>query len=362
MRISTNMFHSQGVTSIQSHQGDVLDMQLKLSTGKRVNAPGDDPVAMNQIHSLNRTMNTIDQYAKNGEYAKTQLVLEETAITDTIDSIQRARELSIQMLNGTYSDDDKASTAAEIDEIVLQVKNMMNFSNSEGELIFAGSSVFAEAAFVEDVNNPGYYAYIGSANAAGQVESDGVTAVHDPLANYGSRFVQIGFDADNKVNPDDQGDSSRVRITDNGANVFAMDASLTPGNLDSTTGVDNNILNVLVNLSNLLKGNASEPIAVENGNPANTAPTLDDIVGQMDNAIDNMSKVLAEIGGRQNRIESQYNAGEAFKLSLEEQRLNLEEMDIVEGVTELTKSQNALQMAQQVFTRVQDMSLFNYLR
>jgi len=342
MRISTNQFHSQGINSIQKHQADVLETQLQLSTGKRVNAASDDPVATAQIHSLNRTMNTIDQYAKNGEYGKSQLVLEETAINDSVTQLQRARELSIQMLNGTYSATDRQATAAELEQIIQQTKNMMNYRNSEGEMIFAGSSVFAEQAFVEDVNNPGYYAYIGSTNAIGQVESDGVTAVYDELASYGSRFVQIGFDADNRVTADDQGDSSRIRITDNGDKVFGITTTT------AFTGTpDSNILNVLVELKNALEAGLEPPAGV---------------VTDLATGIDQLSKVRAEIGGRQNRIEAQYNAGESFKIALEERRMNLEDMDVVEGVTELTKSQNALEMAQQIFTRVQSMSLFQYLR
>ena len=347
------MFHSQGINSIQKHQSDVLDMQLKLSTGKRVNAPSDDPVATSQIHSLNRTMNTIDQYAKNGEFAKSQLVLEETAVSDTISSLQRARELGIQMLNGTYSDENKKATAAEIDQIIQQVQNMMNYTNSEGEKLFAGSSVDVEKAFITDPSNTDYFTYVGSPNAA---------ADRDEQALYGSRFVQIGFDDDNRIDPNDLGDPSRVRITDNGAKVFAVDPDLNPNNLDETSGVDNNILNVLVNMSKLLRGEATQPLAVETGGPAPVAPTLDDVIEQMDSSLDNLSLVRAEIGGRQNRIESQYDAGESFKISIEERRSNIEDMDLVEGITELTKYQNSLQMAQQIFTRVQDMSLFNYLR
>jgi len=333
MRVSTNLFHSQGINSIQQHQGDVLDMQLKLSTGKRVNAPSDDPVAMSQIHSLNRTMNMLDQYADNGEYAKMQLVQEETAVSDTILQLQRARELAVQMSTGTYSSEDRQSTAYEIGEIIEQVKNMMNYRNSDGELLFAGSSVFADAAFVDDANNPGYYSYIGSPNAG---------ALEDPLANYGSRFVQIGFDVDNKVDANDQGDSSRIRITDNGEKVFGIATTTTfAGTADS------NLLNVLVELKNSL-----------DAGDVPAAGVLDDLQA----GITQLSEVRTEIGGRQNRILAQFDAGETFKLTLEERRMELEDMDIVEGVTELTKSQNALQMAQQVFTRVQDMSLFNYLR
>lgn len=346
MRISTNMFHSQGVTAIQTHQKSVVDTQLQLSTTKRVNAPGDDPVATSQIHALNRTMNTIDQYAKNGEYAKSQLVLEETAIGDTIGSIQRARALAIQMSNGTYTAADRQAAAAEVDQIIQQVRNTMNYRNSEGELIFAGSSVNAPQAFVEDVNNPGYYAYIGGVNS----DPSGLeTTPQDPLANYGSRFVQIGFDDDNILSPDDAGDPSRVRITDNGDRVFSIPGGGTLPYLYNTGGgtPEANILNVLVEFKNTL---------VAGDVPA------DGIIGDMDSALTNLSQVRAEIGGRQNRIESQYEAGESFKLTLEERRMTLEDMDLVAGANELTKSQNALQVAQQVFTKVQAMTLFNYLR
>jgi flagellar hook-associated protein 3 FlgL len=342
MRISTNQFHSQGINSIQKHQADVLETQLRLSTGKRVNVASDDPVATAQIHSLNRTMNTIDQYARNGEYGKSQLVLEETAINDSVTQLQRARELSIQMLNGTYSATDRQAAAAELEQIIQQTKNMMNYRNSEGEMIFAGSSVFAEQAFVEDVNNPGYYAYIGSTNAIGQFESDGITPVYDELASYGSRFVQIGFDSDNRVTADDQGDSSRIRITDNGDKVFGITTTTV-----FTGTPDSNILNVLVELKNTLAAGLEPPAGV---------------VTDLATGIDQLSKVRAEIGGRQNRIEAQYDAGESFKIALEERRMNLEDMDLVKGSTDLTKSQNALEVAQQVFTRVQSMSLFDYLR
>ncbi|NPA72157.1 MAG: flagellar hook-associated protein 3 [Gammaproteobacteria bacterium] len=342
MRVSTSLFHSMGLQSIQKHQEDVLDLQVKLSTGKRVNAPGDDPVALNQIHSLNRTMTTIDQFAKNGEYAKSQLTQEETSLSDSITQLQRARELAVQMSSGTYGPTDRQAAAAEVDQIIQQTKNMMNYRNSEGELMFAGSAALAEQAFVEDVNNPGYYAYIGSTNAVGQFESDGVTPVYEPLAGYGARFIQVGFDADNKLSADDKGDSSRIRLSDNGADVF---------NITTTTVFtgtpDQNVLNVLVELKNSLQSGAA---------PA--AGVLDDLKA----GIDQLSKVRADIGGRQNRIEAQYDAGESFKIALEERRMGLEDMDIVKGVTDLTQSQNALQLAQQVFSRVQSMSLFDYLR
>lgn len=341
MRISTNQFHTLSFNSINKHQNDVMDMQEKLTTGNRVNRPSDDPVVTSQIHSLKNAVNSLSQFEKNGEFAKSQLSLEETQISTAVDLTQRARELTIQMMNGTYTAGDRQSTAKEIDQIIKHLTGIMNSNNSEEELLFAGNNVDAAAAFVADPANsaalqPGneYYAYIGSANAGAQF---------DDRANFGARFVQIGFDNDQTVAPDDKGDSSRVRITDNGAKVFNV-----PGGATSLPpGVDPNILNVLVGLKDSL----------DQGNPPPDA-IADDLLS----AIKGLSTQEAEIGSRQNRIQIQAEAGQTFSIALQERRVGLEEMDVVEGISKLTSSQNALQMAQQVFMRVQEMSLFNYLR
>ncbi len=348
MRVSTSQFHEQGINSIQNHQANLLKIQEQMSTGKRINNPSDDPSGMNQVHGLNMAMNKIEQFAKNGEFAKASLVLEETAISSTVESLQRARELSIQMMNDTFSAQNRQATAKEVGQIIEQVRNMMNFTNSEGEKIFAGNNVNVTSAFVEDtVNVPAnngsgepllagnkFFAYIGSPNAG---------VHHDANANYGARFVQIGFDNDNRLIPNDLGDPSRVRITDNGNKVF----NLPDGASSLPAGVDPNILNVLVNLKDHLDRGLAPPDSV-----------LDDLKA----GLEQLSLVRAEIGGRQNRIEAQHDSGEFFKLALEERRMKIEDMDIVQGVSDFTQAQTALQMAQQVFTRVQGMSLFDYLR
>lgn len=453
MRVSTNQFHSQGINSIQKHQVDVLDAQLKLSTGKRVNVASDDTVALNQIHSLNHTLDSIDQFAKNGNYAKSQLSQEEGAITDTVSSLQRARELALRVANGSFNEQNRQATAVELDQIIKQISSMANYTNSDGDKLFAGNSTDAALAYGKDVANPGYTAYVGHPNAGSSAAGDALKNpddAYDKLANYGARFVQIGFDGDNHLSANDQGDPSRIRVTDSGSKVFSIpDGStefktalphvsslVTPTTLETATlkfypmtegqtvtvaglsytansamteqevasafatgsatatgsyagaltgwsagsvtnnrevifetttgavgekvadiavskGIDpyppeDNILNVLIELKRDLENN--------------DVSNVSDYVKDMDGSISQLSEVRAELGGRQNRIEAQYDAGESFKITLEARKSELEDMDMVQGITDLTSSQNALQVAQQVFTKVQAMNLFDYLR
>ena len=334
MRVSTNLYHVMGFNAINKHQNAILDIQEKLSTGNRVNRPSDDPVGQSQIHTLNRAINTIDQYAKNGEYAKSQLVLEETAVKDTIDILQRIRELGIQMSNDTYGLDQRRDAAKEIEQLQLHIKGTMNMKNSEGEYMFAGNNV-KDTPYVDDPLNPGFLTYIANPNAGPD---------YKPEATYGGRFVQIGFDHTDKLEPDDEYNMSRVRITDSGDSVFGF---ITYPSTSLPPGVDDNLWNVLEVMRTRM---------VAGQKPG------DDVLDDLKNSITNMSEVMADIGGRQVRIETQYEAGESFKMPLMERRSNVQEMDLVEGISKFTVSQNALQMAQQVFTKVQGMSLFNYMR
>jgi flagellar hook-associated protein 3 FlgL len=345
MRVSTNMFHTTGFNSISQHQNEILKIQEQLSTGNKVNRPSDDPVGTTQIHALTRTMNTIDQYSKNGEYASSQLVLEETAIKDTQDVLQRVRDIGIMMSNDTYNPDQRRIASIEIGQLMQHVKGIMNMKNSDGEYLFAANNVHDEP-YIEDPNNAGYMLYIGNPNAA---------ADYKPEANYGGRFVQIGFDPNNKLDPDDPLNTSRVRITDAGPYVFDINATaLGPQSDPPAAGeIEGNIYNAMEMLRRQLAG--LEPADSPNGRP--TSAVLEDIT----TGIETLSESVAKIGVRQVRIESQYDAGETFKLSLTERRMNIQETDVVKGITDFTMRQNALQMAQQVFTKVQGMSLFNYL-
>jgi flagellar hook-associated protein 3 FlgL len=343
MRVSTNLFHVTSFNGIHGHQRELLDIQEKLSTGKQVNKPSDDPVGQTLIHTLNRTMNTLDQYAKNGDYAKTQLVLQETAVSDTITVVQRVRELGLQMMNGTYNPDQRRHAAAEVGQLLMHVKNNMNLKNSEGQYIFTGNNVNT-TPFVDDPQNPGYITYVGNEQVLG--------VDHVPESNFGGRFVQIGFDHRDRLEPDDEYNMSRVRISDTGSTVYGFEAnnyqvqSLTQ-DARLNQPVDDNIYNVMRLLEQqLLDGEKPTPEVIED----------------LKNGITNLSNVLSSVGGRFNRIETQYDAGQEFKLAVTEHKMKIEEQDLVEGISKFTVTQNALQMAQQVFSKVQGMSLFDYIR
>jgi len=114
MRVSNDTLRSAFLAALDAAQRRVIDTQEKVSSGKRVNKPSDDPVAAARMAHLDASLSRLDQYKSNSDFARNQLGLEESALDDVISGLQRVRELALQGNNSTTSESDRKDIAAEI--------------------------------------------------------------------------------------------------------------------------------------------------------------------------------------------------------------------------------------------------------
>ena len=70
----------------------------------------------------------------------------------------------------------------------------------------------------------------------------------------------------------------------------------------------------------------------------------------------------AKVGARMNAIDDQKDANDAFDLAVTTVRSSLEDLDYAEAISRFNQQLTALQAAQQSFIKIQDMSLFNFMR
>ncbi|MCW9014730.1 MAG: flagellar hook-associated protein FlgL [Gammaproteobacteria bacterium] len=84
-------------------------------------------------------------------------------------------------------------------------------------------------------------------------------------------------------------------------------------------------------------------------------------LNNIDRAIENIIDVQTSIGGRINSIDSQMNDNEAKVIQLQAVRSDIEDIDYAEATSNLTFQTTALQIAQQTFVTVQNLSLFNFI-
>ncbi|WP_300299508.1 flagellar hook-associated protein FlgL [Anaerosolibacter sp.] len=137
MRITNSMMNSKMLQNLNNNLRRLDKHQMKLATGKNFNVPSDNPVGVSKSLGLNTAISELQQYKRNSEDAISWLEITESAIEDVQEIIHRAKELSVQLGSGTYSDADRVSGKQEIDQLKEQLIKIAN-TTFAGKHIFTG--------------------------------------------------------------------------------------------------------------------------------------------------------------------------------------------------------------------------------
>ncbi len=81
----------------------------------------------------------------------------------------------------------------------------------------------------------------------------------------------------------------------------------------------------------------------------------------IDEAVGRVLEVRSRIGGRLNTVEKQLSVNEAFSLEMNATLSSIQDLDYSEAITRLNLQLVGLQAAQSAYTKIQGLSLFNYL-
>ncbi|WP_055732101.1 flagellin [Agarivorans gilvus] len=86
----------------------------------------------------------------------------------------------------------------------------------------------------------------------------------------------------------------------------------------------------------------------------------DFIVG-LDNAMEKIGLTLGSIGARGNALDSVKSAAQSMDIVNKSSRASLSEVDFAEAVSDLQKAELALNTSYAAYSRVSQLSLFNYI-
>jgi len=81
----------------------------------------------------------------------------------------------------------------------------------------------------------------------------------------------------------------------------------------------------------------------------------------VDQSVGRILEVRARIGARLNTVDKQLNINEAFSLQMNSTLSSIQDLDYSEAITRLNLQLTGLQAAQNAYTKIQGLSLFNYL-
>ena len=140
MTIATSLFYdrSRDAMAALSSKTDLLNTQI--STGKKIQAPSDDPLSYSRLRSITTQTADADAYAGNLKIASASLASADTALSSITDQITQARALATQAANGTLNADDRRAIGEQLAGIAQTLVSLAGTQDQSGHPLFGDTT------------------------------------------------------------------------------------------------------------------------------------------------------------------------------------------------------------------------------
>ena len=393
MRLGSANTFDNTLANLTQRQADIADLQEKLSAGKRVVRPSDDPVGAAQAERAQNRLSRIETDQRALKLQVNAMSMIESTLGDSVSAMQSIRDLVINAGNGAYNSADRQSLAQQMQGLRDQLFNYANRLDSNGNPLFGGLA--SQAAPFVDAASGVTFSGIGGQRAAtttsipasmdGQTvwmnvpSGNGVFQVDLAAGNTGS----INADAGQVIDPTQvTGHSYQISFT-SPTQYQVSDTSTTPPTVVKANQIyTSGQAIVFEGLSIVVNGKpqAGDALQVSPSTPLNVFELLDDAIASIRNdqgsvLSHQLSRALTQIDAATNRLESaRMVAGDLLNradtidsnqqtksLQLQADRSRAEDLDMPQAISEFQSQQTGYDSALKTYAAVQRLSLFNYI-
>ena len=396
MRIATANAYDLGVTTLTTRQAELTDAQERLASGKRIAKASDDPAgAARAEHAMAGIMRS-DASQRAVDASRVAMGQTETAMADAGGLLQQAREFMVAAGNASYTDQQRATVADQLQSIRDQLLEVANRSDGAGTYLFGGQGA-TQKPFIDAAGG------VRFAATAGQLSTERTTAL--PLTTDGSA-LWLAAPTGNGVFETRAGAGVTPAQIDNGqvsnpalltGADYTLQFSVVAG--ATTYAVLKNGLPTAVTAAPYVSG---ETISIDgmslsvSGAPASgdafsivpSTPTLSvfaaldkavadlsaprrtgfqigqsnaDSLRDIDSVMGTLQAGRALAGAELNRIDSESDRLATQKLASQTERSAAEDLDMVEAISSFQTRQSGYDAALKSYSMVQRLSLFQYL-
>lgn len=330
MRVTHQLIANTVIRNVNRNLARMTKYQDMLSSGKRINKPSEDPVAITRIMGYITSLQQNTQYQRNIDAAENWIHTTEDALAGINDVLQRARELAVSGADGSKPPEARRAIAMEVDELIGVVVQLAN-SSIGGRYIFAGykttSPPFERKATVSEI-----------------LEFADYDPYTDSIEIDGSLVQSIQY----------HGDEGKIKW------------EIAP-NVEITGNLDGNSLFMEIELEdeNNTSFNASifavlEKLAV--GLYKNDQETINQALGDLSRCIDHILDKRSALGAISKGLEITKNKTTLEELNLTKLRSHLEDIDFAETFMYFSTMETLYYASLSAGARIMVPSLIDFLR
>lgn len=191
-RISSQMNNNNTQSSLRLQESRLNTANNQIGSQRRIQQLRQDPVAAGHLVRYQSYLQRVNQYEKNALTLSDQFSVREGYMTDSLDIMQRVRELAVTGANGIYNKEDLKNMATEVDELLKALVQNANAVSADGNSIFAGTNTKSTAFDIE----------------MGNVEGSGVPLIQNVRYNGNNNINLVEVDEGKYLQNDNIGDKA----------------------------------------------------------------------------------------------------------------------------------------------------------
>jgi flagellar hook-associated protein 3 FlgL len=398
MRISTSMMYDLSNAGMADQQSGLYRVQQQMTTGRKLLTAADDPAAASTALRISQGLALTGQQQASQQAAGNTLAQAESALGSAGDVLQSASSLFISAQNGTMSATDRAAVATQLEGLLQQMIGLANTRDGAGGYLFAGYTE-TQQPFVAGSGGVNYTGSDGTrklevgpgrqlevtANGADTFmrikTGNGVFATAAGTSNTGTGVIDTG----NVANPSAlDGHTYQLSFSVSGGNTtydvldvtagttvstgnaFTSGAAITVAGMQFTVNgkpASGDTFTSSPSANQSVFKALSDGIAALRSNATDSVRTsqVNGVLANIYRAQDNISLQRAKLGTNMSELSTLTSVSSAANVSQKTRLSDLTDLDYAAAATELSARQTALSAAQQTFSKLSKLSLFNYI-
>jgi flagellar hook-associated protein 3 FlgL len=412
--ISSKLFNQQVMNSLKSLDSRISELQNETSTGLRTISASADPILVSELNTGKELLSKFDRYLGNAETANDRLKIADTALQAIEPLLARFSELNIQANNDTLNHNDRLAIKSEVDELRSLLLDLANTRDNNDVAIFGGTIGDKTAFSYSDGGRVEYFGDQGNMslkisdnkNVETSISgldtfmnvqtSNGVKSVFDIIDNF-SDALEMADSGTERIEVSENSTLLQFQLADRPAKVkfqifyngqsHNVEAKVVNGHLENLkTEIEKFGLGLRISYNG---GNAIS-IATNSNSSAVLSDLAFDPLGNSDVSLfkidvgdkrflqskENMSQSLedfneaishvsvkhATLGAKIQAVTTQTEILQQFKMTVSEDVSELQDADLAEVVTELKQLLLNKDAAQQVYAKLNQQTLFDFIR
>jgi len=412
-RVSSGLSNNDVQYNLRLQETRLNKVNNQMGSQQRLQSLRDDPIAAGHLVRYQSYAGRIETFKHNAQTLTDQYAMSEGYMNNSLQILQRVRDLAVTGANGVYTKEDMANMAVEVDQLLQELIQNANAKDADGNALFAGNRSKSAAFTTELGNTKGTseslvqsVRYNGSISE-NNVEVDEQTFMSvdrtgnkifwaEPQQLFSQRDAsayQVMNDSTISINGIDvdlkTGDNMfaiAAKINDSGAPVKAGIDPITKGLMIHTTdarqlwledssGSTLQDLGIIKDKSQRPPFNLGDSVRVSGGSMFDSVIALRNallsgdsesvggkVLGSLDSALNNLVTNVADLGSRYERAVQNVSRAETTALNVTSAISREGDLDFTKAITDMKMLEYVKNATLSTAGKLYSSSLLNYIR